>query len=451
MRRHGTAQLRHAPRQGFRTWRRTRPFWGGLLVIVAGLAIVAAPMAPLPLIIHQGIAGVSGYFVGLLLIAIGVLTWLQPAQRFFFGIVAILLSLVSFVTSNFGGFGIGLLTGIVGGSSVFAWGPKEPREHRRRARGSATVPPTGPAEKEPAAEPRGDGTSEERPPIVGSEGQVHGVIAFPLALLLALSAPAWPWDDRFGGGQEGTAEQEATPSPSPSPSVSPSPGSQPSEPPGASPGPGDGGEDDGGDGDEDGGEDGRPEEEDEEGDSEEEAEVAEECQVREGVTDISEEEFRAIIEACEAARERGEVPDFTVHEGDGRFIAHTAPSGLSADRLTMSGAAFGGVVEYPTTDGPRRYLKLTMDEGVFTGAEKWFEEGTVRSTLDIPSMTMEGDVVLHVTRMEVRLLGIPLTFTPDFPPPLLLPYMIVTDVDVEHPLAEADSIVIDGFAQSVGS
>ncbi|MDA2804023.1 DUF6114 domain-containing protein [Nocardiopsis suaedae] len=107
----------------FRHWRRSRPFWGGLLVTAGGAAVALAPLAPLPLIFQQGVAGVSGYAVGLLMVAVGVLSWAQPAQRVFFGLTAVLLSLFSFPASNFGGFGVGMLLGLTGGALLTAWIP----------------------------------------------------------------------------------------------------------------------------------------------------------------------------------------------------------------------------------------------------------------------------------------------------------------------------------------
>ena len=101
-------------RARFRRWRRSRPFWGGLWVALGGAAILLAPLAPLPLIIRQGVAGVSGYLVGALLVAVGLLSWAQSAQRAFLGVAAMALSLASFVTSNFGGFGAGKLRHLVG-------------------------------------------------------------------------------------------------------------------------------------------------------------------------------------------------------------------------------------------------------------------------------------------------------------------------------------------------
>ena len=127
-----------AGRARFRAWRRRRPFWGGALLAAAGIELLAAPAAqslilPIDLIIYAGVAGISGHLIGVLLIGIGALSWFQPAQNSFFGMVGIMLALVSFVTSNFGGFVIGMLLGIVGGGLVFAWGPKA-REQRSEGR-----------------------------------------------------------------------------------------------------------------------------------------------------------------------------------------------------------------------------------------------------------------------------------------------------------------------------
>ncbi|MFD0774396.1 DUF6114 domain-containing protein, partial [Streptomonospora algeriensis] len=125
MTRNGTSSRWQTAHAAFRQWRGSRPFWGGLLIVLSGTVILAAPaLNPLDLIVQQGIAGISGYFAGLLLMAVGVLVWLQPPQRAFYGIAAVLLALVSFVTSNFGGFVFGMLFGLVGGALTAAWVPE---------------------------------------------------------------------------------------------------------------------------------------------------------------------------------------------------------------------------------------------------------------------------------------------------------------------------------------
>lgn len=108
-------------RRAVRRWRRTRPFWAGILTIAAGLEILLIPVTPLGLVVNPTTAGVSSLLIGALLAACGILLWCAPAQRAFTGVAAVLLALTSFVTANLGGFLLGMLLGIVGGSLGFAW------------------------------------------------------------------------------------------------------------------------------------------------------------------------------------------------------------------------------------------------------------------------------------------------------------------------------------------
>ncbi|MEY9967683.1 hypothetical protein ABIA33_005762 [Streptacidiphilus sp. MAP12-16] len=134
-----TAQARPEPgngfskvRRAFRNWRRTRPFWGGLLILLAGLPILYFPYADLnvgALSIHLATtAGAGSLVIGLLLIALGISVWFQPLIRIFAGIASIVLALVSIPMSNLGGFGLGLLPGLLGGALVCSWAPlKQPK------------------------------------------------------------------------------------------------------------------------------------------------------------------------------------------------------------------------------------------------------------------------------------------------------------------------------------
>jgi hypothetical protein len=160
----------------FRRWRRSRPFWGGLWVTLGGLAVLLAPLAPLPLIVHQGVAGVSGYLVGGLLVTAGALSWWRRGERGFLGVVATGLSLASFVTSNFGGFGIGMALGVIGGALLVAWHPTA-REDAPAADAADGTPPPG-----------GDGASPAD--SEGSADRWRGLTALSAALPLLLHGQA---------------------------------------------------------------------------------------------------------------------------------------------------------------------------------------------------------------------------------------------------------------------
>lgn len=112
-----------AVKAGKIAWRKARPFWGGLLVTLAGLEILATMKAPLPVVIHLGVQGLAGYLVPVLIILCGQLLWWNPDQRVFYSVVAVVCTLASWVTSNLGGFFVGLILGLVGGSLAFAWSP----------------------------------------------------------------------------------------------------------------------------------------------------------------------------------------------------------------------------------------------------------------------------------------------------------------------------------------
>lgn len=126
----------------FRDFRRTRPFWGGLLAMIAGVPILYFPYAHLTFggltIAMSTTAGAGSLIIGVLMIILGLTAWFQPAVRVFGGIATILLTLVSIPVSNLAGFGLALLPGLIGGGLMVSWAPlPEPKtaaEGRRRGR-----------------------------------------------------------------------------------------------------------------------------------------------------------------------------------------------------------------------------------------------------------------------------------------------------------------------------
>ena len=122
----------------FRRWRRRRPFWGSLLMLLSGLELLyAANMDLGDLQIHVGPQGFLSYVVPAILLLCALLALFTPAQRLFYGIVGVLAALYSFIGLNLGGFFLGMLLGIIGGALIIAWGP--PRNRPARPAG----PPAG--------------------------------------------------------------------------------------------------------------------------------------------------------------------------------------------------------------------------------------------------------------------------------------------------------------------
>jgi Family of unknown function (DUF6114) len=111
-------------RRAFRRWRKSRPFWGGLLLILAGVEIFYSGNLNLGNIqIHLGLNGFKSYIIPLVVVLCGALTWATPAQRMFYGIIGTAAAVYSVVSVNLGGFIVGLLLGIFGGALSVAWVP----------------------------------------------------------------------------------------------------------------------------------------------------------------------------------------------------------------------------------------------------------------------------------------------------------------------------------------
>lgn len=122
----------------FRRWRGRRPFAGGVLLVLGGSEILVTMKAPLPVILHIGMQGLAGYLLPTLMILCGLLVLFNPGHRLFYSITGVLVSLGSWLTSNIGGFVVGLLCGVVGSCLAFGWLPdQEPRRTRRQRRKEA--------------------------------------------------------------------------------------------------------------------------------------------------------------------------------------------------------------------------------------------------------------------------------------------------------------------------
>lgn len=124
-----SARIRYV-RLAFRHWRWQRPFWAGLLTLLAGLPIAYFPYANLTLgqltVRMATTAGSGSLIIGVLLFVLGLTMWFQQLVRIFAGVATILLGLVSLVVSNFGGFLVGFLLALVGGALAVSWAPGTP-------------------------------------------------------------------------------------------------------------------------------------------------------------------------------------------------------------------------------------------------------------------------------------------------------------------------------------
>ena len=170
--------------RAFRAWRRSRPFWGGLFLLLAGIELLAIPLlsvlahGSVKVVIYIGIGGVFGVLIGGLLVACGLLIWFHPVQRMFYAIAGVLLAVASFVATNLGGFFFGMLLGVTGASLSFGWtpGPGRPAgQHRPRPR-RAGSPSEGldlVLDREPAGQSAADRAERVLREGAGASGADH--------------------------------------------------------------------------------------------------------------------------------------------------------------------------------------------------------------------------------------------------------------------------------------
>jgi hypothetical protein len=146
----------------FWRWRHARPFWGGLFVFLGGTEIFLTVKAPLPVIVHVGMQGFIGYLLPIIIGLLGLLLIFNPAQRLFYSLLAAVLALASWITSNLGGFVVGLLLALVGSALAFAWSPT--KLSAAAATAQAAPDESGRADDVPQApQASGDAGPEEMP------------------------------------------------------------------------------------------------------------------------------------------------------------------------------------------------------------------------------------------------------------------------------------------------
>ncbi|HEY9473427.1 MAG TPA: hypothetical protein VIS06_06175, partial [Mycobacteriales bacterium] len=127
---------------------------------------------------------------------------------------------------------------------------------------------------------------------------------------------------------------------------------------------------------------------------------------------------------------------------------------MHADTVDMSALTFGGVVVVTTLQGPLRTLKFSMDRVVMHDYTLDAPGGPDGGDLglSIGTLTLESDVDFYTTRMSGLLSGtIPVTFTPDAPPPLVPSTLSFTDFTSEQVFVRSDSLDAAGLGEVPGN
>lgn len=124
----------------FRAFRRTRPFWGALWSILGGAWIIKMMHFTFGVVVTGGWSYSAGYVLGGGMLLFGLAAMFSPRYKNLSGVLVFLLALAAFINANLGGFMVGTILGIIGGSMTWAWGEKKPRRRDRRSPSALEVP-----------------------------------------------------------------------------------------------------------------------------------------------------------------------------------------------------------------------------------------------------------------------------------------------------------------------
>jgi Family of unknown function (DUF6114) len=435
--------LRRA-RFAWQRWRRTRPFWGGLLVILGAGEILLSEKAPLPLVIHIGLQGLAGYLVPTVMLLCGLLLWFHPVQKTFYSVLAVLLALGSWITSNLGGFFVGLLLGLIGGSLAFAWSTTDdgrPRGKRRRSkprdgapytgldqifrgrRSASSAAARGQADPQPAGDETRPGESasfgpEEplgpRAPAPGRSAPAGSALyAIPAApLAFALLAVAAQQGAPPGGPILGTAaaNRPASATASPSPTLTPTPTSSPSPTASATP--------------------------------------TTSPSPTASPTPTSNSPTPTPTPSPTSHPSPRRTPRVRQLRVGGQYAA-AASSTLTAASAALTGLSFDGVAKVPTARGTVSMLKFSMESMALSGGAVLTYSADGHSIVTrASSLGFIGHIVLYTTKISGDLDGTAVTFTPLQPPKALGSDITLTNVVTDQPYASADSLDATGLELS---
>ncbi|MFD3517594.1 DUF6114 domain-containing protein [Streptomyces sp. NPDC058657] len=129
-------------------------------------------------------------------------------------------------------------------------------------------------------------------------------------------------------------------------------------------------------------------------------------------------------------------------------LAPRVPPTVTTARFAPDGFLIAGVKDVRTADGPLKVMVLKMRAASLTDYRLRTRDGGDELSLGADTLDLDGDVTLYLTRFSGCLQGLLcLTFTPDrLPvPPVVPPFVFMTDVSAEQAMVTSDSIVTNGL------
>ncbi|WP_027342016.1 DUF6114 domain-containing protein [Hamadaea tsunoensis] len=472
----------------FTAWRRGRPFWGGLLSILAGIEIFSSTQQSIgEMDIKVGMEGMQAYVIPLALVFAGFLAWFTPAQRHFYGLLVPVIAVYALIGVNFGGWFVGTILGMIGGAMIFAWSPAPPRGTGAADRIDAALDgdddPAGSAADEHT--PRhavgieelidadGRGPRAATPDEVPAQrngadegsgrGRLLGITMIPLLLVAVGIVAARGAEPAYAAGcPTSTATATKAPKPTrsatvPKPSTSaetstaPQPSASAAEP-SASPSPNllqqivgglvslvTGGK----------------------SSSTPKAQAAAEPSASAPAAATTP---RAATSTKPAASKKPAAPTRRTPScqaspsaspsatakhllaAAGQPNVGVKPSRMTGTLVTMTNLVFQGVVDLPTDTGKITVLKFTMDSSV-TDNFNLHVYGSREIDISTRKLTVKDNVVFYTSEFKGNLLGlIPVDYTPtNLPPAIPLPLIFFSDPDIQLVWVNSDILTGPGL------
>jgi hypothetical protein len=118
------------------------------------------------------------------------------------------------------------------------------------------------------------------------------------------------------------------------------------------------------------------------------------------------------------------------------------PSKQITARLSQSGLSYDGIVDLPTHAGTLRALQFSLRSSTSTPFELQVPvPGAGTLSLRSSKLTVSGQVRFYTTQIKGKLFGLlPVTFTPESPPPLVVPELFFTDATVQLVFVHCDRL-----------
>ncbi|UDY23199.1 DUF6114 domain-containing protein [Nocardioides sp. Kera G14] len=113
----------------FAHFRRTRPFWGAIL-LAWGAYMIGNPVfgSSFAAYANVGVRSIVPVLITIGLLAAAGVAMFLPSQRHFPAIMATALAVAALPLANLGGLIIGTVVSIIGAGMVFAWAPFSPKQ-----------------------------------------------------------------------------------------------------------------------------------------------------------------------------------------------------------------------------------------------------------------------------------------------------------------------------------